>query len=139
MSSKASAHQHIEVPSDPAALRRMCDRVLLEIKSCDYSDDDIFAIHLGLEEGLINAVKHGNKADLTKMVSIDYSVTGERFDVHITDQGNGFNSQKVPDPRCGDNLYKNGGRGLLLMRSYMDVVEYNEAGNSVHMVKYKKN
>jgi len=139
MYSKASAHQHIEVPGDPAALRKVCEQILSKLKSCRYSKDDVFAIHLGLEESLVNAVKHGNKADATKTVSIDYSVTAEKFDVCIADQGSGFNSHNVPDPRCGDNIYKIGGRGLLLMRSYMDVVEYNEAGNSVHMIKYNKN
>ena len=56
----------------------------------------------------------------------------------MTDQGNGFDPETVPDPRRGENLYKKEGRGLLLMQSYMDIVEYNERGNHVHMVRYKE-
>ncbi|MHC4482106.1 MAG: ATP-binding protein, partial [Planctomycetota bacterium] len=51
---------------------------------------------------------------------------------------NGFEPEKVPDPRSGENLYKAEGRGLFLMRSYMDEVSYNEHGNCVRMVRYKE-
>ena len=55
----------------------------------------------------------------------------------MTDEGDGFDPQAVPDPRYGENLYKIKGRGLLLMRSYMDAVEFNERGNRVRMIRYK--
>ena len=56
----------------------------------------------------------------------------------MMDEGDGFDPNDVPDPRCGENLYKIDGRGLFLIRSYMDVVEFNEPGNQVHMVRYKE-
>jgi serine/threonine-protein kinase RsbW len=56
----------------------------------------------------------------------------------VTDEGDGFDPGAVPDPRYGENLYKPEGRGLFLMRSYMDVVKFNERGNSVCMVKHKE-
>jgi len=72
-----------------------------------------------------------------KEVKIDYSVGLDKFEVSMTDEGEGFDPAAVPDPRYGENLYKPAGRGLLLMRSYMDVVEFNEGGNSVYMARYR--
>ncbi len=120
-----------------AALDRVCQQLLDEATLNDFGTDDIFAIHLALAEAFLNAVKHGNKKDATKQVSIDYLITPDKFDVFIADDGNGFRPNEVPDPRLEENLYKSAGRGMLLMRSYMDVVEYNEKGRCVHMVKYK--
>jgi len=93
---------------------------------------------LTLEEAFLNAVRHGNKMDPTKKVQVDYSVGSEKIEICVTDQGAGFEPEAVADPRYGVGLYKAGGRGLLLMNSYMDVVSFNERGNSVRMVRYKE-
>ncbi|HPY52032.1 MAG TPA: ATP-binding protein, partial [Sedimentisphaerales bacterium] len=90
-----------------------------------------------LEEAFLNAVKHGNKMDPSKTVTIDYAIDPEKVEIRIQDQGSGFNPQTVPDPRVGENLYRPEGRGLLLMSAYMHVFEYNERGNGVHMIRYK--
>jgi serine/threonine-protein kinase RsbW len=126
------------IASTPLAITEVCEWILPKLKAYNFSQEDIFAIHLALEEALINAVKHGNKMDPNKEVKIDYLVSSDKVEISMTDQGNGFNPEAVPDPRLGENLYKNEGRGLLLMQSYMDVVEYNKLGNRVRMVRYKE-
>jgi serine/threonine-protein kinase RsbW len=93
---------------------------------------------LALEESLFNAARHGNKLDPEKTVTVDFLINSEKIDLTVTDQGDGFDPEELPDPRKHENLYKYGGRGVLLMRSYMDVVEFNEKGNQVHMVKYRR-
>ena len=110
--------------------------ILPKLKAHNFSEDDIFAVHLAMEEAFINAVRHGNKMDPQKEVKIDYFVDEGRVEISMTDEGQGFDPDVVPDPRCGENLYKTGGRGLLLIRSYMDVVEFNNRGNCVHLVRY---
>ena len=75
--------------------------------------------------------------DSDKEIKIDYLVGLDRVEITLTDEGQGFDPAEIPDPRCSENLYKTGGRGLFLIRSYMDKVEFNRRGNSVHMVKYK--
>jgi anti-sigma regulatory factor (Ser/Thr protein kinase) len=65
-------------------------------------------------------------------------VDPEKVDISITDEGNGFEPESVADPRFGEKLFEPGGRGLLLMNSYMDIVEYNDRGNRVRMVRYKE-
>lgn len=112
--------------------------MLPKLKAHNFSEDDIFAIHLALEEAFINAVNHGNRMDPEKEIKIEYSVGEGKVEISMTDEGRGFDPDAVPDPRYGENLYKAGGRGLLLICSYMDIVEFNERGNRVRMVKYKE-
>ena len=137
MVSKSSTNK-IVVYGQASELERVCDAILSEARLCDYSEDEIFAVHLAVEEAFANALKHGNCNDIKKTITVEYSISPNRVDISVTDQGQGFNPGGLPDPRCGKNIYKAFGRGVLLMRSYMDKVEYNEAGNSVHMVKIKE-
>jgi serine/threonine-protein kinase RsbW len=128
----------IVIPSSHSQICCVCNTILSDVKSRHFSDDDIFGIHLAVEEAIINAVKHGNNGDESKNVRINYFVTDEKFDIEIVDEGVGFTPKDVPDPRQGNNVFKASGRGLLLMKAYMDSVEYNVHGNCVHMVKIKK-
>lgn len=124
--------------STPSAIEGVCKRVLYELEVSSYSQEDIFAIHLALEEAFINAVQHGNKMDPNKKVKVDYSVSLDEVRISMADEGSGFDPNAVPDPTSDENLYKTDGRGLYLVRSYMDVVEFNEQGNCMHMVRYKE-
>ncbi len=128
----------IAVESRLSVTDQICKQILSELEGNGFSQDDIFAVHLAVGEAFLNAVKHGNKMDSAKKVKIDYSVGSDRFEVSITDEGDGFDPESVPDPRVGENLYMPEGRGLLLMRSYMDVVKFNERGNSVYMARFKE-
>jgi len=128
----------IVIPSSHSHICGVCNTILTDVKNLNFSDDDIFGIHLAMEEAIINAVKHGNNADESKKVRIEYCITHEKFDIKIVDEGTGFKPREVPDPREGNNVFKASGRGLLLMKTYMDSVEYNAQGNCVHMIKIKK-
>ena len=126
------------VESTPSAIFEVWKWIQSKLETNNFSQTDIFAVHLALEEAFINAVKHGNRNDSTKKVKIDYLVSLDKIEITMMDEGGGFAPEDVPDPRYGENLYKTEGRGLLLMRSYMDVVEFNEQGNRVFMVRYKE-
>jgi len=128
----------VVVESRPSAIGDVYRRIVSRLEGNGFSEDDIFAVHLALEEAFINAVRHGNKMDPDKKVRIDYSVGPDRVEISITDQGEGFDPERVPDPRVGKNLYRPEGRGLLLINSYMDVVEFSECGNRVYMARYKE-
>ena len=138
MTSETPINRSVAIESRPSAIVEVCEQLLSEIKANDFSEEDVFAVHLALEEAFINAIKHGNKMDPSQKVKIDYSVGMDKVEVSMADLGNGFDPDLIPDPRIGKNLYKTEGRGLLLMRSYMDVVEFNERGNGVRMVRYKE-
>jgi serine/threonine-protein kinase RsbW len=138
MVSRAPINVSIVVKSRPSAVVEVCEQVLSKLESYGFDKDDIFAVHLALEEAFLNAVKHGNKMDSSKDVKIEYSVDFDKVEISLTDEGDGFEPASVADPRYGEDLYKPGGRGLLLMNSYMDVVKFNERGNSLYMVRYKE-
>ena len=137
MSSKIPTCHSAVVKSTPSAIIKLYKMLLTKLKTNNFCQNDIFAIHLALEEAFINAVTHGNGANQDKTIKIEYSVDSDKIEISMTDEGEGFDSEVVPDPRYGNNLYKPNGRGLLLMRSYMDVVNFNARGNCVHMVKHK--
>jgi serine/threonine-protein kinase RsbW len=137
MVSKMPISRSVVVPSTPGAIVDVCKQVLANLQASNFTEEDVFAVHLSLEEAFINAIKHGNRMETTKAVKVDYSVEPDKIEICMTDEGEGFDPTVIPDPRYGDNLYKPAGRGLLLIRSYMDVVEYNKRGNSVRMVRYK--
>ena len=134
----AQQARSIVVESRTSAVTKVYDRILGELRGSGFNKDDIFAIHLAIGEAFINAVKHGNKMDLEKKVKIEYSLGPDKIEISIADEGNGFDPESVPDPRSGQNLFKPDGRGLFLMKSYMDVVKFNERGNCVYMARYKE-
>ena len=100
-----------------------------------YSARDIFAIHLAVEEAVVNAVKHGHRDCPNQPVWVRYQVTPDQVLVEVEDQGPGFDPDQVPDPRTPGNLERCSGRGLFLMRHYSTWVHYNERGNRVTLCK----
>ncbi len=128
----------VVVSSTPSAVVDVFNQIQPGLQSSGFSEEDIFAIHLAIEEAFINAVKHGNKMEASKAVKIDYTIEPDKIEITMTDEGEGFDPEVIPDPRYGDNLYKPAGRGMLLMRSFMDVLEYNKKGNSLRMIRYRE-
>jgi serine/threonine-protein kinase RsbW len=128
----------VTIPSDLAEARRVQTLIEEALQASAYSEHDIFSIKLALEEALVNAIKHGNQMDPDKRVFVTYRVTPFRFDIRITDEGQGFNPDDVPDPTAIENIERPCGRGLLLMRGFMTEVEYHGKGNSVSMAKVRE-
>lgn len=126
------------VDSMPSTVAAVCRLILSKLVANSFSQEDVFAVHLALEEAFLNAVRHGNKMDPNKEVRVGYVVDLDKVEVSIADEGDGFDPESVPDPRFGENLLKPDGRGLFLMRAYMNMVKFNERGNCVRMVKYKE-
>jgi len=130
-------HKSWQLKSAEREVKKVSAEVLKTLEDHDFGEDMVFAVHLSLEEAFVNAIKHGNHGDPRKKILVECLITPEKIDISITDEGFGFDPHGVPDPRCNGNLYKSCGRGVLLIQSYMDVVEYNGRGNCVHMVKYR--
>jgi len=123
------------IASDLAAARQVEQHLLEEVTRYAYSEAAAFSIRLAVEEGLINAIKHGNGCDPAKVVEVGLDINERRIIISIADQGEGFDPSGVPDPTRDENLEKPCGRGIMLMRAYMDEVQYNRRGNQVRMVK----
>ncbi|MBA3351991.1 MAG: ATP-binding protein [Blastocatellia bacterium] len=101
-------------------------------------DDFVSAIDLAIRESVTNAVKHGNKFAEGKTVDVTFAETADGFEITVRDYGTGFEVNDIPDPTDPENLMKANGRGILFMRSFMDVVEWSNpagGGTAVRMIK----
>jgi serine/threonine-protein kinase RsbW len=90
-----------------------------------YPAKDIFPMRLALEEAVVNAVRHGNRGDPSKWVTVGFNVGPERVLVEVHDEGAGFDPDSVSDPTTLENPELPDGRGLLLMRACASSVQYN--------------
>jgi serine/threonine-protein kinase RsbW len=99
-------------------------------------------IELSVNECAINAIQHGNQLDESKEVLLRISSDGDTIEVIVEDQGEGFELADVPNPTDVENLLKPGGRGILIIQSFMDTVEVTgrpEGGSRLRMVKKIQN
>jgi serine/threonine-protein kinase RsbW len=135
---KTPINNSVKIRSTVSESEKLCRSILDNLKKSGFSQQDIFAVHLALEEALSNAIRHGNRMDKSKNIYVDYTVEKDRVEIDIRDEGQGFSPEDVPDPRCGDNIYKAGGRGLFLMKAYMNQVEFCDSGNCLRMVRFKQ-
>jgi len=127
----------VSIASDTSLGRQIQERIIGLLEGRSYSDHDLFGVRLALEEALVNAIKHGNGMDPGKQVHVDCSFTDDRVTIVIEDEGTGFDVTEVPDPTTDENLDKPGGRGIMLMRSFMNHIEYNDAGNRLVLEKVR--
>ena len=125
------------IASDPAEGRMVVAQLLEELERQEWAESDVFAVHLALEEALVNAIKHGNQRDPAKGVTVVCRAKPDRIQICITDEGDGFDPDTVPDPTDEANLEIPSGRGLMLMRCYMTSLEFNTKGNCVTMEKVR--
>ncbi len=124
------------ISSIPREMLHVEDAILPALSNKGYGESTIFGIKLAVEEAAINAIKHGNRLDSKKKVTVTFSVGEERAVITVADEGEGFAPAEVPDPTRGEHLLATSGRGIALIRGYMDEVRYNDAGNEITMVKH---
>lgn len=103
-----------------------------------FGDDDVMKIAMAVREAAINAVLHGNAYDPGKKVSLNFERTGGELVITIRDQGKGIDLESIPDPLAPENLLKTSGRGIFLIRSFMDEVEIHpsHAGTEIKLIKH---
>ena len=128
----------IVIPSDLASAKGPEQAILREVQQHGFSEDAIFAIKLTLEEAITNAIKHGNKCDRSKKVTVQYVVDSVQVVITIRDEGPGFNPDAVPDPTSPERLSLPNGRGILLMKAYMNEVVYRRNGTEIFLRKLKE-
>jgi serine/threonine-protein kinase RsbW len=105
-------------------------------------EDAIHWIGVAVRESVINAIKHGNREEFGKLVTVEFTFTPaadpDELVVRVLDEGQGFDPQEVADPLAPENILKSSGRGIFFMRSFMDDVTLQRAaggGMEVRMVK----
>ena len=109
--------------------------ILAAMDSSGFQDDVIRKMKIVLTELLVNGLIHGNRRDGTKKLTIGHSVTSHRAVISVMDEGNGFDPSTVPDPTLAENLEKPSGRGLFIVRHFVDSIMFNQTGNRITVVK----
>lgn len=125
-----------EIPSDPKYISEASNKVLDSLRHLNLCEEILFDVRLSLEEAVINAMKYGNNFDKDLPVAINYSLEGDRLEITVRDRGKGFDHTGIPDPTLNNNILKQGGRGLYLIRNLMDEVRFNDRGNEIKMIKF---
>ena len=123
---------HIEAVADAAAA------VTDFIRNCGVSEELSFGIEMAVRESVTNAMVHGNQEDESKSVEVIFNCHDNELEIEVRDQGEGFDPASVPDPTNAENLLKTSGRGIFLMRTFMDEIEWRnrpEGGTAVRMTK----
>jgi serine/threonine-protein kinase RsbW len=102
-----------------------------------FDEDNCLKISMAVREAAVNAVLHGNAYDAKKKMTVAFENTAETLVITVTDEGRGLDASKVPDPTTPGNLLTQSGRGIFLMRSFMDEVRIRllAPGTEVTMVK----
>jgi serine/threonine-protein kinase RsbW len=103
-----------------------------------FGDEEVMQISMAVREAAVNAVLHGNAYSPDKKVMLSFERTGGDFIITIRDQGKGMDLSRIPNPLAPENLLKTSGRGIFLMRSFMDVVEIrpSETGTELKLIKH---
>jgi serine/threonine-protein kinase RsbW len=113
----------------------MCLRVA---EAAGFGEDDCYRIGMSVREGVINAFHYGNEERPEKKIHLALDLTSDKMIIHVLDEGKGFDLSNVPDPLAEENLLSTSGRGIFLMRAFMDefkVVPGRTGGAEIIMSK----
>lgn len=112
--------------------------VIEEAEKAKFDEDEQHQIGMAIRECMVNAVVHGNRYNKKKSVHLEIARSSEALIVVIGDEGEGFDMSSLPDPLAPENLLRQSGRGLLLIRAFMDEVDLHPrpgGGTEVRLVK----
>lgn len=104
-----------------------------------FDEDDQYKIGLAVHEGVMNAFQYGNDQQREKRICVVFELADEKLVIRVADEGTGFRIEDVPDPRTDENMLGETGRGVLLMKAFMDEFDVrvtHEGGAEVIMAKY---
>jgi serine/threonine-protein kinase RsbW len=124
----------LRLPSDVNCIEEAVELVTRHCLAGHQATQTIrFRLRVVLSEALSNAILQGNREDRTKWVDIRAELVPDAIRVWVTDEGAGFDPESVPEPIRPEQLDEARGRGLYLIRKLVDVVQFNERGNSICM------
>jgi serine/threonine-protein kinase RsbW len=133
----------------PETMERLLESTLESVDSAEelatgmaeragVDEDDLMKVGMAVRESMVNAVVHGNRYSAQKKVRFSVTIEPERFVIQIADEGEGFDFDSIPDPLAPENLMKTSGRGIFLIRSFMDdfqMKHLESGGTEVTLIK----
>ncbi len=124
------------LPSRLEAVGQFSTKVVDSLRKIGFSMEELFDVKLCLDEALINAIKHGNKFNPELNVEVRIEAKDEVLAITVKDHGEGFDFTQIPNPTEEDNLHRNSGRGVFLIKKHMDKVEHFDCGRTIKMIKF---
>ena len=131
--------EHRSYPSVPETVAEVDTFLEARLREAGFPDDMMVDVAVSVSEVVNNAVIHGNGRDPDKMVEVDLDIQQDRIRISVQDQGAGFDPDALPDPVAQDNLMREVGRGLFIVRAYMDEVHFQKMGESGLRITLVKN
>ena len=123
----------ISIPSEYAAVSKVETLVDKVCNDLGVQEDYYGNVLIAVTEAVNNAIQHGNLFDNELEVRVSVGDKSEEFCFSVNDQGKGFDFNNLPDPTSPDNIEKENGRGIFLMKSLADDVEFENDGRSVNI------
>ncbi len=129
------------IPSNIDRIEEAASFVESNAKKMQFSEPEVDNIVIAITEAISNAIIHANKSDERKKVTIEIISNHDSMITKVKDEGPGFNLKKIEDPLLPDNLLKESGRGIFILNSLLDSVDYSfsDQGTVVTLVKKKPN
>jgi len=128
------------IPSQPDQIQKVEQFAEKLADDLGFSEDEKDGLAIAITEVTANAIYHGNKSDRRKKVFVQFTTHDDYMKIVIRDQGQGFDPQKIADPVKPENILKDSGRGIYIIRALMDDVsfKFSKKGTAVTLVKRKK-
>lgn len=124
----------IVIPSDTRFIADVDEFIENRLRESGINDSTVADLAISVSEIVNNAIIHGNKADINKKVQVKLSINPERVEIRVKDQGGGFDPDMIPDPLAESNLLNVVGRGIFIVRSLMDTIDFNFSDNGTEIV-----
>ncbi len=126
--------------SDPNLMPEVEEFLLLAIDELNLSEEQLNYLTLSVAEAASNCMVHGNKSDINKKVDIKITISEDTVQVSLKDEGEGFKLNEVPDPTIPENILKDHGRGIHIMKTFLSDLKYNFTNTGTEAIlelKYK--
>jgi serine/threonine-protein kinase RsbW len=135
MQVEAQMVKELEIKSNPERIHEV-EQFIEEIRDHLGFKDDVFGnVMVAVTEAVNNSIRHGNRGDLSKVVKIYCTALNPyRIVMAVEDEGSGFNPNELPDPTAPENVLRESGRGVFLMRQLSDEISFQDSGRRVEMV-----
>lgn len=139
MANSPTARASFTLASTLATVDRVEQEAETFAKQFGFDEDEISNIAMAVREATVNAVVHGNGYSGSKEVTVLFEATETSLIFRVADQGSGFNAATIPDPLSPENILRGSGRGVFLMRAFMDSVDFRQLspGTELTLTKHR--
>ena len=126
----------LHIPSEIRFIS-VLDSLLAQIfKVMQFDSETADSVNIAVIEAATNAIKHGNNSNPQKNVELQFCLAQDKLTVSVKDEGSGFEPNTIQDPLSPEGILNPSGKGMLLIKAFMNEIEYSESGTKIKMVKY---